>query len=190
MQERILRINTAWFPLAWVSWQEAVSLHARDLVSWSFGENFKTVLGGYSKTGNRTALTLQSVLACRGRVVQQSTRPGLSNSTLFRRDHYLCLYCGQKFSASDLSRDHVHPVSRGGEDDWNNVVTACKRCNARKGNRLLAETSLALLALPYRPNHAEYLALSHSGRILGDQMTFLKGQFSANGRRMEALDVH
>jgi hypothetical protein len=54
----------------------------------------------------------------------------------------------------------------------------------------LAETSLALLALPYRPNHAEYLALSHSGRILGDQMTFLKGQFSANGRRMEALDVH
>jgi hypothetical protein len=84
----------------------------------------------------------------------------------------------------------VHPVSRGGEDDWSNVVTACKRCNARKGNRLLAETSLALLALPYRPNHAEYLALSHSGRILGDQMTFLKGQFSANGRRMEALDVH
>jgi hypothetical protein len=63
-----------------------------------------------------------------------------------------------------------------------NVVTACKRCNARKGNRLLSESSLSLLALPYRPNHAEYLALTHSGRILGDQMTFLENQFSINGR--------
>ena len=189
MHQSILRINTAGLPLAWLSWQEAVSLHARDLVSWSFGEPFKTVLGGYAKTGERTRLTLQSVLASRGRVVAQSMRPSLSNDTLFRRDHYLCLYCGEKFSPIDLSRDHVHPVSRGGADDWTNVVSACKRCNARKGNRLLAETSMTLLALPYRPNHAEYLALSHSGRILGDQMTFLKGQFSANGRWIKEMDV-
>jgi len=41
---------------------------------------------------------------------------------------------------------------------------------------------MELLALPYRQNHAEYLALSHSGRILGDQMAFLRRQFSANSR--------
>jgi hypothetical protein len=46
----------------------------------------------------------------------------------------------------------------------------------------LSESSLSLLALPYRPNHAEYLALTHSGRILGDQMTFLQNQFSINSR--------
>ena len=63
-----------------------------------------------------------------------------------------------------------------------NVVTACKRCNARKGNSILAASSLQLLALPFIPNHAEYLALSHSGRIRGDQMLFLKNQFSANSR--------
>ena len=41
---------------------------------------------------------------------------------------------------------------------------------------------MELLALPYRPNHAEYLALSHSGRMLGDQMALLRKQFSKNGR--------
>jgi hypothetical protein len=68
-----------------------------------------------------------------------------------------------------------------------NVVTACKRCNARKGNLLMEETNLELLALPYRPNHAEYLALTHSGRILGDQMAFLSKQFSSNSRLRESL---
>jgi len=50
MNEWILRINTAGLPLSWLSWQEAVSLHARELVSWTFGETLKVVRGGYSKT--------------------------------------------------------------------------------------------------------------------------------------------
>ena len=56
MNEWILRINTAGLPLSWLSWQEAVSLHARELVSWTFGETLKVVRGGYSKTGQRTVL--------------------------------------------------------------------------------------------------------------------------------------
>ena len=77
------------------------------------------------------------------------------------------------------------PISRGGLDVWTNVVTACKRCNAYKGNISLDDSSMELLALPYRPNHAEYLALSHSGRILGDQMAFLSKQFSKNSRLLK-----
>ena len=188
MSECILRINTAGMPLSWLSWQEAVSLHARDLVSWTFGETLKIVRGGYSKTGQRTVLALTSVLACKGRVIAMDCKASLSNATLFRRDHNRCLYCGLEFAASALSRDHVRPVSRGGQDEWMNVVTACKRCNTRKGNRLLTESSLSLLALPYRPNHAEYLALTHSGRILGDQMTFLQNQFSINSRHLIRSD--
>lgn len=74
------------------------------------------------------------------------------------------------------------PVSKGGKDTWDNVVAACKRCNHFKGNRLLQDINLDLLALPYVPNFSEYLALINSGRILGDQMDFLKKSFSANSR--------
>ena len=187
MSIRILRINTAGMPVDWLSWQEAVCLHARELVSWTYGEEVMEVRGGYSRlTGEQTVLKLNCIMACRGKVYDKIRKePPLTNSALFRRDQNVCLYCGSSFLARDLSRDHVIPISRGGLDVWTNVVTACKRCNAHKGNLRLEDCSMELLALPYRPNHAEYLALSHSGRILGDQMAFLRKQFSKNSRLLD-----
>ena len=184
MSLRILRINTAGFPIEWLSWREAVCLHARELVSWTYGEEVMEVHGGYSRlTGEQTVMTLNSIMACKGKVFTKNRKePPLTNRALFRRDQNVCLYCGNHFEEFKLSRDHLHPLSRGGTDSWTNVVTACKRCNARKGNLLIEESNMELLALPYRPNHAEYLALTHSGRILGDQMAFLRRQFSSNSR--------
>ncbi len=48
-----------------------------------------------------------------------------------------CFYCG--CSDHPLTRDHVVPISRGGLDDFGNVVPACGRCNASKGARTLDE---------------------------------------------------
>lgn len=190
MSVRILRINTAGAPVEWLSWQQAVCLHARELVTWTYGEEVLNVHGGYSRlTGEQTVVTLNSIMACRGKVYGKQRRdPPLTNHALFRRDQNICLYCGNRFLDSAMSRDHVVPLSRGGTDSWTNVVSACRRCNARKGSRLPSESGMELLALPYRPNHAEYLALSHSGRILGDQMAFLKRQFSANSRLLKDSD--
>lgn len=187
MSLRILRINTAGSPIEWLSWQDAVCLHARELVSWTYGEEVMDVHGGFSRdSGEQTIVTLNSIMACKGKV-HNVTRyePPLTNRALFKRDQYTCLYCGKAFEYEQLSRDHVKPVSKGGQDKWMNVVTSCKRCNARKGNSHLADITMDLMALPYKPNHAEFLALSHSGRILGDQMAFLKRQFSSNSRLLQ-----
>jgi hypothetical protein len=130
---------------------------------------------------------LNSIIACKGKVFAKAHKQApLTNRALFRRDQNVCLYCGKRFVDGQLSRDHVHPLSRGGRDVWTNVVTSCKRCNAHKGNLLLSELNMDLLALPFKPNHAEYLALTHSGRILGDQMAFLRNQFSTNSRLLKS----
>ena len=122
-------------------------------------------------------------MACEGRVFDLASRtPNLTNTSLFRRDQQLCLYCGKHFQERELTRDHVIPISKGGEDTWMNVVSACRRCNQFKGNKLLDETSMELLALPYAPNHAEYLALINSHRIRSDQMEFLRPSFSRQSR--------
>jgi 5-methylcytosine-specific restriction endonuclease McrA len=191
MSVRILRVNTAGAAIEWLSWQEAVCLHARELVSWTYGEEVMSVHGGHSRlTGEQTVVTLNSIMACRGKVWRAIRKePPLTNRALFRRDQNVCLYCGKHFDDIQLSRDHVNPLSRGGQDVWTNVVTSCKRCNAHKGHKLLDECTMELLALPYRPNHAEYLALTHSGRILGDQMAFLRRQFSSHSREREALQI-
>src|SRR5690606_17274715 len=99
-------------------------------------------------------------------------------SALFYRDNCQCMYCGNYFAFAELSRDHVVPSSRGGKDKWENVVAACKRCNQHKGNHLLDETNMELIALPYRPNPYEYMALINSRRIRVDQMEYLRPQFS------------
>lgn len=180
MEPRILRLNLAGQPVEWVNWRQGVCLYARDLVAWSLGGVVRQVKGGRSRiTGNQSIMKLPSIIACGGeRLTPIRLRPPLTNMALFHRDNFQCLYCGDYFDSSALSRDHVHPVSRGGRDRWENVVAACKRCNQRKGNYLLKEIDMPLIALPYRPNPYEYLALINSHRIRGDQIDYLRPQFN------------
>lgn len=91
------------------------------------------------------------------------------------------MYCGKSMKRNLLTRDHAIPLSKGGRDIWSNVVTSCRRCNTHKGNRLLSSLEMKLVAVPYVPNVAEYLVLRNR-KILGDQMAFLKMQFSKDAK--------
>lgn len=181
---QVLRLNVAGHPIEWLTWQEATTLYARELVTWTLGEKIRSVKGGFSRiSGERSRIDLHSIIACAGEVHHSKTKkPALTNKILFRRDQNLCMYCGKEFTDSELSRDHIIPTSKGGKDIWRNVVASCKRCNHFKQDRRPEECGLELLALPYEPNPAEYLALLNSRRIRADQMDFLKAQFSKNCR--------
>lgn len=175
-QVSVLVLDKSGFPIEWASWQSAATLYAREVILWTLGDVLKTVVGGFNRiSGCRSTIDLHSIVAVDALASGIAGNvPALSNRLLFARDEYLCLYCGNEFHASQLTRDHVHPVSRGGQDVWENVVSACRRCNQHKANRLPEEAGMPLLALPYTPKHREYLMLQNSGRILTDQMAFLK----------------
>ncbi|MGH9459487.1 MAG: HNH endonuclease [Thermoanaerobaculia bacterium] len=74
-----------------------------------------------------------------------------SRANIYLRDQNRCQYCGKRFAASELSLDHVTPISRGGRSSWVNVVCACLPCNVRKGNKLLSECGIALIRRPEKP---------------------------------------
>lgn len=187
MAERILRLDIAGTPVEWLDWQGAACLYARGLVTWTLGDVIYRIRGGLSRlTGQRSEMHLHSIIACDGVInPRPRTSPPLTNRALFRRDQNLCMYCGKTFAEQKLTRDHILPTSRGGGDHWLNVVAACRRCNQHKGNQRLEECGLELLALPYVPNMAEYLALINSHRIRGDQMEFLRSQFGRDSRLLE-----
>ena len=126
---------------------------------------------------------LHPIIAARGhaRPHALAPTPALTNPALFARDQQLCLYCGNAYPRSTLTRDHVQPVSKGGRDIWENVVTACYHCNSRKGNRTPQQAGMPLLAVPYRPSWIEHLILSNRN-ILADQMAFLKAQLPKKTR--------
>lgn len=180
----ILRLNAAGQPVQWLTWQQTVCLYSRELILWSLGNIIYRIRGGHNRwLDSSTIIEVPSIVACGGkRLFPFRNNPTLINSSLFERDNHQCLYCGKYFRRTLLTRDHIVPTSRGGNDDWMNVIAACKRCNQYKSNFLLEETNMSLLALPYRPNAAEYLAMINSRRILPEQADYLSSQFSANCR--------
>ena len=78
----------------------------------------------------------------------------LSRTNIFKRDAHECQYCG---SNKDLSIDHVMPRSRGGGTNWKNLVTACKPCNARKGDFTPDEANMPLTNQPFKPSYLMFL---------------------------------
>ena len=177
MNAKVLRLTKAGTPIAWLTRQQAATLLVKDLVIWSLGDRVLEMYGGCNRRGERSVLRLPSILACEGKVHAEHCQPPLENCFLFRRDQNLCMYCGNGFAASDLSRDHVLPLSRGGRDSWTNVVTSCRRCNNRKADRTPEEAGMHLLAVPFAPNQYEFLYLSNHN-VLADQMEFLQARFS------------
>ena len=179
----ILKLDAGGQPVAWIRWQSAVTLYARDRVCWETGEERFRIHGGIcALTGLRTSFEIGSIIAVADRSRKYASGvPLLTNRTLFQRDRNLCLYCGQQYPVGLLPRDHVLPASRGGDSVWENCVTACEKCNHRKADRTPEEANMKLLAVPYTPNLAEYLILSNR-RILADQMEFLL-HFAAKKRR-------
>jgi 5-methylcytosine-specific restriction endonuclease McrA len=181
---RLLSLDAHGRIMDWITWQEAACLYVREAVLWTLGDPCLTLHGGTSRlSGEQSIIRLHPIIAARGHA-RPGTRPPsptLTNTALFSRDSHLCMYCGNEFSRPHLTRDHVVPISRGGRDIWENVVTACFHCNSRKGGRTPQQASMRLLAVPYRPSWVEHLILSNR-HILADQMAFLKSHLPKRAR--------
>ena len=190
--QQILRTDTAGMPLEWIDYRSAVRFHFLEQIAYVAGNPLFQIHGGINAvTRQQSVVEVHSIIATHGNshAIQKMRKgyiPPLNNHTLFRRDNNLCLYCGNHFSRRDLSRDHVTPLSQGGADHWNNVVTACVRCNNHKAGRTPEQAGLELLAIPFTPTHAEYIYLQ--GRnVLADQMEFLRAHFPRTSPLHERL---
>lgn len=93
----------------------------------------------------------------------------LSRQNVFRRDGFECQYCG---SSKELTLDHVVPRSKNGKSCWTNLVTACKRCNTRKGDYTLEKAGLKLRRQPEKPSYIHFLK-DHSGLMQNEWLPFL-----------------
>ena len=185
MIERVLKLDVGGRPISWITREEGALLYCRDQVAWEAGVEEIILRGGYSRvTGLRSILRVNSIVAVASidkTADYRTGTPALTNARLFRRDDYMCLYCGEVLSPRLLTRDHIVPVSAGGRDTWENVATACRPCNHRKDNQQLEQTGMRLIAVPYAPNRAEGLILENRN-ILGDQMEFLRSHIGSTSR--------
>lgn len=133
----------SYFPLSLWSWQETVKAIFLDRVA---------VVSHYDRVIRSPGreFRLPSVVALK-EYVPQDRRPPFTRFNVFLRDRFSCQYCRSAFPASELTFDHLVPRSRGGRTCWTNIVTACTRCNLRKGNRLPHECHMHPVNRPFQP---------------------------------------
>ena len=77
-----------------------------------------------------------------------------SRNNIIWRDNNQCQYCGVIEPSKDLTIDHVVTKSRGGDNSWTNLVTCCKKCNQKKGNKTPEEANMSLLNKPVKPKNS------------------------------------
>jgi hypothetical protein len=146
------------------------------MIAWATGTNEFVLRGGVQRTtGVQSMIRASSIVAIKGKdfIVRHFDQvPTLTKEMLLARDRHTCAYCAQRFRFDQLDMEHIVPSSKGGEDSWMNLVTACKACNHRKADRTPEAAGMKLHYVPYVPNRYEAFILSNR-KILADQMEFL-----------------
>ena len=138
---RVLLLNFSYEPLGTVGVARAVCLWFRGKVSVEEYDG-ANVLRSPSQTINvPSVIRLRSYINVRRK--RQET--AMKRARIYIRDKYRCQYCGDHRHASDLTLDHILPRAQGGEATPQNLVTACIKCNQRKGNRTPEQARMPLL---------------------------------------------
>jgi 5-methylcytosine-specific restriction endonuclease McrA len=141
-----LVLNASFEPIHIVSWQRAIQLlfQGKVEVVEESEQEVRTV---------RMTIKIPAVLRLLKYVplTRKKNIVRFSRINIFLRDQNVCQYCGGKFAKTHLTLDHVIPIVQGGRKCWENIVTACKPCNQKKGGRTPAQANLKLVRKPKQP---------------------------------------
>lgn len=89
-------------------------------------------------------------------VKRTNRRVKFSRVNVFGRDQFTCQYCSKTPGTQSLTYDHVLPRAQGGKTVWENIVTACLKCNSKKGNRTPEVAGMKLRKRPIRPKERPF----------------------------------
>ena len=142
-----------------VTWDEWITLPIRD------GDNLVRTARG--------SIRVPTVIVAVNFAKVPKKRPKLCAKTIRERDGNRCQYTGKLLHPDEGSLDHVLPRSRGGKDEWENLVWSSKDVNSRKGNRLPHEAGLKLLSLPRAPKELPVTALIRNAHGVAEWKLFL-----------------
>ncbi|MBD2162298.1 MAG: HNH endonuclease [Limnothrix sp.] len=145
---KVLVLNASYEPLNITSWRRAVVLLLK-------GKAEQVEHNGRVVYRN---IPLPTVIRLRHYIKVPYKEIPLTRKNILHRDSHSCQYCG--YTGDDLTLDHVVPRSRGGGEHWENMVTACVRCNIRKGNRTPKEANMPLRQPPRRPHSSLYFEVT------------------------------
>lgn len=153
---KVLLLNADYRPLSVVSWRKALSLLVQDKAQVIEEYGDWTVSSASHTFNIPSILALDQYISFRRKIT-------FNRMNVYSRDSYTCQYCSKslsenKIKISDLTFDHVIPRVQGGLTSWDNIVTACRPCNTKKGGNTPEEAKMPLLRKPLEPSKTSPLA--------------------------------
>lgn len=158
MGQRVLVLNASYEPLQLVSVRRAVVLLLQDKA-----ELVEATAQQLRARGFSLAVPLVIRLVRYIKIPRRLKLP-CSRRGVLARDRETCQYCGVQPGRSTLTVDHVLPKSQGGLTLWDNVVTACRECNHRKGGRTPEQANMLLRSTPRQPQYVAFALLGELER--------------------------
>jgi 5-methylcytosine-specific restriction endonuclease McrA len=143
-QQRCLLLTPWYFPHKIIRWTDAICL-------LYLGKAESVVDYPVEIRSPSTSIRAPAVVRLRKPLRNMKRGVKFSRVNVYARDDFTCQYCGSRRTFRELSYDHVFPRSRGGRTEWNNIVTACKSCNATKANRTCDESGMFPRRRPVQP---------------------------------------
>lgn len=184
---KILCLNADGVAQDWITYEEYANYKLNDKIVWSLGKIVYTLKGGINaKTQQQSTLEMESIIAIKNDTGKKRKikSPPLTNNALFNRDGHRCAYCNGVYSRNKLTRDHIIPLSKGGLDVFENTITACFKCNQKKGDKFIEECGMTLLFKPYHPSYYENLIIKNR-QLTKEQFDFLIVGVSKHSRVFE-----
>ncbi len=141
LNRQVLVINAAYLPANVCSATRACILIAKGAAV------VEETSGFFVRTCKMTLPVPSVIRLLTYRHVPRITR-SVSRKRILLRDGGRCQYCQRAFPAVEFTLDHVLPRSRGGGSTWENLVSCCKPCNNKKGDKTPAEAGMTLVRKP------------------------------------------
>ena len=163
LNRKVLVLNQSYEPFALTSAKRAVVLVIGEKVDMleKYNEKINSV---------KKSFVLPSVIKLKFYVKIPHKDLSLTKRNIFKRDLNRCQYCGD--CKNKMTIDHVIPRIRAGKDTWDNLVTACSRCNTKKGDHLLKNINMKLIKKPRKPSRIFHLQ-SHVNNLQSNWKPYL-----------------
>lgn len=141
---RTLLLSPYYLPMKILRWEDAIKMRYEGTVD---------VVAEYADEVASPSVTWKMPAVVRLRRMPAGNKRAIrfSRVNVYQRDRWTCQYCGHAKPERELSFDHVVPRSSGGRTCWTNIVSACRACNLRKGNKSCDEAGMWPIQQPVCP---------------------------------------
>jgi 5-methylcytosine-specific restriction endonuclease McrA len=182
LSQPVLILNTSYVPISIRSVKDAVCM-----ILLEKAQIIKSSLDEFIRS-EKLSIPVPHIILLSNYYLVPKKSLKLNRNSILERDNYTCVYCGKKPSPSKLTLDHIIPKSRWSEisfdkkpkefNSWENLVTACKECNTKKGNKLISEIKWKIPeSFKLKPKSSIFLNVNNSSiEKYGWEEYFSKGK--------------